>query len=195
MTWVEVTSADGLGEERTSALVGGTWAAALTPLALTLVAAVAASFAVKGWALRVLGVLVAAVAVSAAVPAILLLMVGASYDEAGRLAELPARAVVQSVDIYAAPAILVLVGALAALAAAAELMSRPRAEAGLSSRYDSPGARRAAAEKGGTAADGPVTQRALWDALDAGEDPTAGDSRGDGVEHVDDTGGDPGTRM
>jgi uncharacterized membrane protein (TIGR02234 family) len=46
MTWVEVTSSDGLGEERTSALAGGTWAAALTPLALTLVAAIAASFAV-----------------------------------------------------------------------------------------------------------------------------------------------------
>jgi uncharacterized membrane protein (TIGR02234 family) len=195
MTWVEVTSSDGLGEERTSVLVGGTWAAALTPLALTLVAAIAASFAVKGWALRVLGVLVAVVAVAAAVPAMGLLVSGASDDEAARLAELPGRADVQSVSVHAGPAVLVLVGALAALASAVELIRRPRVRAGLSSKYDSPGARRDAAKKAGAdSAEGPVTQRMLWDALDAGEDPTVEDRKAEPVEQVDGSDEDPGTR-
>ncbi|KXF51532.1 hypothetical protein AXA44_14695 [Rhodococcus sp. SC4] len=195
MTWVEVTSSDGLGEERTSALVGGTWAAALTPLALTLVAAIAASFAVKGWALRVLGVLVAVVAVAAAVPAVGLIVSGASDDDAGRLAELPGRAEVQSVSVHVGPAVLALVGALAALAAAVELVRRPRVQAGLSSKYDSPGARRDAAKKAATdSAEGPVTQRMLWDALDAGEDPTVEDKKAEPVDQVDGPDKDPGTR-
>jgi len=195
MTWVEVTSSDGLGEERTSALVGGTWAAALTPLALTLVAAIAASFAVKGWALRVLGVLVAVVAVAAAVPAVGLIVSGASDDDAGRLAELPGRAEVQSVSVHVGPAVLALVGALAALAAAVELVRRPRVRAGLSSKYDSPGARRDAAKKAGAdSAEGPVTQRMLWDALDAGEDPTVEDKKAEPVDKVDGPDKDPGTR-
>jgi uncharacterized membrane protein (TIGR02234 family) len=194
MTWVEVTSSDGLGEARTAALVGGTWAAALTPLALTLVAAIAASFAVKGWALRVLGVLVAVVAVAAAVPAVRLIVSGASDDEAGRLAELPGRAEVQSVSVHAGPAVLVLIGALAALVAAVELVRRPRVRAGLSSKYDSPGARRDAAKTGADSAGEPVTQRMLWDALDAGEDPTVDDRKAEAVDQVDDDDKDPGTR-
>ncbi|MFZ2173265.1 MAG: TIGR02234 family membrane protein [Rhodococcus sp. (in: high G+C Gram-positive bacteria)] len=195
MTWVEVTSSDGLGEARTQALVGSTWAAALTPLALALVAAIAASFAVKGWALRVLGGLVGAVAVVTAVPAVQLLVSGASDEDAARLAELPGRAVVQQVVVHAGPAVLVLLGAVAALAAAVELVRRPRVRAGLSSKYDSPGARREAAKKArGDTTDEPVTQRMLWDALDAGEDPTVEDKNADGVDQVDGPDNDPDTR-
>nr|WP_245813811.1 TIGR02234 family membrane protein [Rhodococcus marinonascens] len=200
MTWVEVTSSDGLGQERTTVLVGSTWAAALTPLALTLIAAIAASFAVKGWLLRVLGVLVGVVAVGAALPAVEVVASGASDDAAGRLAELPGRAEVEAVSVHVGPAVLVLVGALAAFVAAVELARRPRAGAGLSSKYESPGARRVAAKKAGADfADGPVSQRMLWDALDAGDDPTMdrpkADANGDGVDQVDGLDGGPGTRM
>ncbi|MDO1480327.1 TIGR02234 family membrane protein [Rhodococcus ruber] len=171
LTWVTVTSSDGLGEYRVTGLVGGTWAAALTPLALALLAAVAASFAVRGWALRVLAVLVAVVAVAAAVPAVGLLTGSADDATAARIAELPARAEVTSLTVATAPALLALAGAVAALAAAVQLWRTPRARAGLSSRYDSPAARREATVRRDTA-DEPVTERTLWDALDAGEDPT-----------------------
>ncbi|ERB52465.1 hypothetical protein N806_14940 [Rhodococcus sp. P27] len=50
MTWVHLTSSDGKTLERTTDLDGSTWAAAMTPLALALLAAIAASFAVRGWA-------------------------------------------------------------------------------------------------------------------------------------------------
>ena len=59
MTWVEVTSFDGLGQPRTTTLSGGTWSTALMPLALLLLAAAVAALAVRGWPLRVLAVLVA----------------------------------------------------------------------------------------------------------------------------------------
>ena len=92
MTWVAVRSVDGLGEQRTSTLDGGVWAAATTPLAIALVAAIAAMFAIKGrWAI-LLGLLVALVAAAAAVPAVSLIAGGTDEARAGQLAELPARA-------------------------------------------------------------------------------------------------------
>ncbi|MCT6733508.1 MULTISPECIES: TIGR02234 family membrane protein [Rhodococcus erythropolis group] len=191
MTWVHLTSSDGKTLERTTDLDGSTWAAAMTPLALALLAAIAASFAVRGWALRVVGLLVALVAVAVAVPAVQLLVSGASADRAVDLAELSGHPEDLSTTVSVLPALLALVGAVAALGAAALLMRKPPVRGGLSSKYDNPAARREAAAKLGQgdkpASDEPVTQRMLWDALDAGEDPTATDGD-DGV------GGDNGAK-
>lgn len=197
MTWVTAYSSDGLGEDRTIGLDGGTWAASLTPLALVLVAAIAASFAVRGWALRIVAVAVAAVGVAAAIPAVGLFG-GADPEDAARIADLPLRATVTATDIAYGPAVLALVGAVAALAAAVVLWRTPRSRAGLSSKYDSPAARREAATRRGEG-DEPVTERALWDALDAGEDPTL-DTETDTRAHREDNppgdegGDDSGTR-
>lgn len=171
MTWVTAYSSDGLGADRTLTLDGGTWAASLTPLALALVAAIAASFAVRGWALRIVAAAVTAVAVAAAIPAAGLLGGDADPEDAARIADLPVRATVTATDVAYGPAVLALVGAAAALAAAVVLWRTPRSQAGLSSKYDSPAARREAAARRDEG-DEPATDRALWDALDAGEDPT-----------------------
>ena len=191
MTWVHLTSSDGKTLERTTDLDGSTWAAAMTPLALALLAAIAASFAVRGWALRVVGLLVALVAIAVAVPAVQLLVSGASADRAVELAELSGHPEDLSTTVSVLPALLALVGAVAALGAAVILMRKPPVRGGLSSKYDNPAARREAAAKLGQgdkpASDEPVTQRMLWDALDAGEDPTATDGD-DGV------GGDNGAK-
>ncbi|MDI9903062.1 TIGR02234 family membrane protein [Rhodococcus sp. IEGM 1409] len=179
MTWVHLTSSDGKTLERTTDLDGSTWAAAMTPLALALLAAIAASFAVRGWALRVVGLLVALVAIAVAVPAVQLLVSGASADRAVELAELSGHPEDLSTTVSVLPALLALVGAVAALGAAVLLMRKPPVRGGLSSKYDNPAARREAAAKLGkadtVASDEPVTQRMLWDALDAGEDPTVAD--------------------
>lgn len=176
MTWVSVVSNDGKTLERTTDLDGSTWAAAMTPLALALLAAIAASFAVRGWAVRIVGLMVALVGVAVAVPAVQLMVSGASADRAADLAELSSHLEEVSTDVSIFPALLALFGAIAAFAAAALLMRKPKARAGLSSKYDNPAARREAAAKLGQgssgASDEPVTQRMLWDALDAGEDPT-----------------------
>lgn len=181
MTWVGVTSSDGLGEERSIDLVGSTWAAASTPLALALVAAVAASFAVRGWASRVLAVLVGLVAIGAGVPAVQALSGGVSDDKAADLAELPGRAEVVATHAFAVPAVLALIGSVCALAAAVVLVRKPTARKVLSSKYDAPAARRdevvrrtkTASQRAGENGEGDdLTERMLWDALDAGEDPT-----------------------
>ena len=174
MTWVRVDSFDGLGEARTTALDGGTWAAATTPLALALLAAIAASFAVRGWALRVVALLVAVVAVAAIVPAVTLLTSDVDDDRAGRLAELPDRADVTGTAVSTTPALLVIVGGVAALAAAILLLRKASVAAGLSSKYAAPAARRDDAVKRRESNE-PPSQRVLWDALDAGDDPTDDD--------------------
>ncbi|NMN94970.1 TIGR02234 family membrane protein [Antrihabitans stalactiti] len=168
LTWVTVHSSDGLGADRTDDIAGSVWAAALTPLALVLVAGIAAVFAVRGLALRGLGVVLAAVGVAAAIPAISLLAGGATNDRAGRIAELKDRAVVTSVQTAPLAAALALVGAAAAVAAGALIVARRSDRGGLSSKYANPAVRREAAIAG----DGEVSQRSLWDALDAGADPT-----------------------
>ena len=181
MTWVRVTSFDGLGESRTDELLGSTWAAATTPLALVLVAAIAASFAVRGWASRVLALLIAVVAVAAAIPAVRLLTAGASDSESAALAELPARAQVSMTEVSVLPAIVTLVGAVCAFAAAVISIRKTFAPQVLSSKYDAPAVRRdEVARRARTTASGAgvqdegedLTERMMWDALDAGEDPT-----------------------
>lgn len=163
MTWVRVTSADGLGMAQTGDLGGSTWFGALTPLALALLTAIAAVLATRGWVRRVVGVLVALLAAAAAVPPVALLTgTAATGDRAAALADLPGRADVVDVVTFALPAAVALAGAVAAFAAGVLLTRKPPATAGLSSRYDAPAARRAQ----------PSSERTFWDALDAGQDPT-----------------------
>ncbi|MEU4812593.1 TIGR02234 family membrane protein [Nocardia fluminea] len=179
LTWVTVHSADGLTEPRTDELNGGVWFGALTPLALVLVASIAAVFAVKGVLRQLLGVVISVVAAAAAVPGFALAVgAGKTADRAGTLAELPVRAVVSSAEAHLGPAILSIVAASLALAAGILLTRRTGERTEVADRYDNPVFRKADASAAvskqntetGTAA--PLSDRVLWDALDAGTDPT-----------------------
>ncbi|WP_084487566.1 TIGR02234 family membrane protein [Nocardia sienata] len=175
LTWVTVTSADGLTEPRTDELNGGVWFGALTPLALVLLAAIAAILATRGWIRRLVGVLVALIAAVTAVPALALLTgSGATEQRAAALAELPGRAQVQEVVTAPGAAVLALAGALAAFGAGLLLARMPAGTKQLSGKYDAPATRKAAATRAVREgpADGPLPERVLWDALDAGADPT-----------------------
>lgn len=181
MTWVTVASTDGLTEPRTDRLNGGVWFGALTPLALVLLASIAAVLATKGWLRRILGVIIALIAAVAAVPAFALLTnSGKIAERAAELAELPARAQVGAATTAAFPAVLALLGALAAFAAGGLLARMPQDTARLSGKYDNPAFRRAAATEqvtkqrndGGEPGSTQLSERVLWDALDAGTDPT-----------------------
>ncbi|WP_416565641.1 TIGR02234 family membrane protein [Nocardia testacea] len=175
LTWVTVTSADGLTEPRTDALNGGVWFGALTPLALVLLAAIAAVLATRGWVRRLVGVLVALIAAVTAVPALALLTgSGATEQRAAALAELPGRAQVQELVTTPGAAVLAVAGAVAAFGAGLLLARMPAGAKQLSGKYDAPATRKAAATRAvqeGTAG-GPLPERVLWDALDAGADPT-----------------------
>lgn len=185
LTWVRVHSADGLGEAKTDSLLGSTWVAILTPLALTLVAAVAALFALRGRLRQLLGVLIALIAAACAVPSLALLTGAATDERAKQLAELPGRAQVTGVDTFVLPPALAFVGACSAFAASLLLVRKQAKSAGLSSKYDKPAVRREEATRRladdrETEGDGQPSERVLWDALDAGEDPTVemGDTGG-----------------
>jgi uncharacterized membrane protein (TIGR02234 family) len=201
MTWVTVSSTDGLTEPRTKHLDGGVWFGALTPLALVLLAAIAAVLATRGWLRRMFGVLIGLVAAVTAVPAFALLTKsGATAARAATLAELPGRATVTEVVTAPFPAVLALAGALAAFTAAVLLARMPEDSARLTGKYDNPVFRRAAATEevaqrrteeavgGANSATGQISERVLWDALDAGTDPTeeAARSRGTAAQPGDD---------
>lgn len=165
MTWVEVTSFDGLGQPKTVALSGAQWSTAVVPLAVLLVAAAVAALAVRGWPLRVLAVLVAATSAGMAYLAISLWTVGDVAVRASHIAEAPVADLIGSQRHYAG-AVLTVVAAVVTLVGAVLLMRSARTERTGASRY----ARRAAAspEQPGTA----MSERMIWDALDEGADPT-----------------------
>jgi len=174
VAWVQVRTVDDLRGTRLFTLNGETWTAELAPLALAVLAAVAAALALRGLARRAIGVVLVVVGVAAAVPGVQLLFGGASTDRSAGLvtpAALPAHTTVST--SLGGPA-LALAGAVLTLAAAVLLLRSPRAAVGLSSRYQSPAALKAAATaRTEDDFDENVSERLLWDALDAGQDPTA----------------------
>ncbi|MGZ4519611.1 MAG: TIGR02234 family membrane protein [Mycobacteriaceae bacterium] len=189
VTWVRVRTVDDLRGVRVSGLSGETWSAELAPLALVVLAAVAATLALRGVALRVLSVVLLAVGVAAAVPGLQMVAGGVSNERAAELATPPAVAEHVSTSTSAGGLVLALVGAVLTLLAAGLLLRSPRTARGLSSRYQSPAALREQAEAGATghaapAVDEDVSERLLWDALDAGRDPTDdAESAGHGTAH------------
>ncbi|MBF6176825.1 Trp biosynthesis-associated membrane protein, partial [Nocardia blacklockiae] len=115
------------------------WFGALTPLSLVLLASIAAIMATRGLLRRTLGVVVAVLAAVAAVPGFALLTGHtATAERAARLAELPARAHVDQVTTVTVPAVLTLIGAVAAFAAGVLLARMPETAARLSGKYDNP---------------------------------------------------------
>jgi len=171
MVWVEVTSFDGLGQPKTVALNGAAWSTALVPLALVLLAAAVAALAVRGWPLRLLAVLVAAASAGMAYLAISLWVIRDVAVRAAHLADVPVADLLGTQRHYWG-AVITVVAAVVTLAGAVLLMraaARARPEA---ARYE----RRAAPQR-----DEPpsaMSERAIWDALDEGHDPTNPDNKG-----------------
>jgi uncharacterized membrane protein (TIGR02234 family) len=171
MTWVEVTSFDGLGQPKTAALSGGSWSTALVPLAVLQLAAAIAALAVRGWPLRLLAVMVAVSSVGTAYLAITLWVIRDVAVRAAHLAEVPVADLVATQRHYTG-AVITAVVAVGTLVAAVLLMrSAARGQSG-GDRY----ARRSEArpDEPGTA----MSERTLWDALDEGRDPTNPDNKG-----------------
>ncbi|KUI40334.1 TIGR02234 family membrane protein [Mycobacterium sp. GA-2829] len=178
LTWVDVHSFDGLGQPKTSTLTGSQWAAALIPLALLVLAAAVAVLAVRGWALRILAVLVAAASAGMAYLGITLWV---TVDVAPRAANLAEVSIIDltGTERHYTGAVLTLVAAVLVLAGAVLLMRsavRGRAAA-TAGRYVAPAARRATAVKQEEEGE-PMSERMLWDALDEGHDPTDHDTKG-----------------
>jgi len=171
MVWVEVTSFDGLGQPRTSIVNGATWSTALVPLAILLAVAAIAPLAVRGWWLRVLSVIVAATSAGLGYMAISLWVVRDVAVRGSHLAEVPVADLLGSQRHYGG-AVVTLVAAVCALVGAVLLLrsaAKPRPQTDRFSRDRS-------AES--HVDDGETSERAIWDALDEGRDPTIPDNKG-----------------
>lgn len=170
MLWVEVESFDGLGQPKTTALSGASWSTALVPLAVLLLAAAVAVLAVRGWPLRLLAVLVAAASALTAYLAIGLWAMRDVAPRAAYLADVPITNLVGSQRHYGG-AIVTLVVAVATLCGAVLLVrsaTRAKPEVARYERRVGPSPQEAAEP----------SERAIWDALDEGRDPTDPDNKG-----------------
>ena len=165
MTWVDVTSFDGLGQPRTVALSGGSWSTALVPLAVLLLATAVAALAVRGWPLRALAVLAAIASTGMAYLAISLWVTRDVGVRASQLAEAPVADLVGTQRQYGG-AVVTVVAAVVTLACAVLLLRSATKESSGAARY----ARRTAVSE--DKADDTMSERQLWDALDEGRDPT-----------------------
>jgi uncharacterized membrane protein (TIGR02234 family) len=165
VTWVQVTSFDGLGHPKTTDLSGSTWSTALIPLALVALAAAIAALAVRGWPLRVLALVVAAASAGMGYLAISLWVVADVAVRGAHLAEVPVANLLGS-QRHHTGAVLTLVAAVLTLLGAVLLMRQATGRGATAARFR----RRPAVEtdEPGTA----MSERMIWDALDEGADPT-----------------------
>ena len=171
MVWVDVQSFDGLGQPKTTALTGASWSTALVPLAAILLVAAIAPIAVRGWRLGLLSFIVAAISAVMGYLAISLWVIRDVGVRAAHLADVPITALTATQRHYGG-AILTLVAGVGALVGAVLLMrsvAKPRPEV---ARYE-----RRRSEPSPQEASAP-SERAIWDALDEGRDPTDPDNKG-----------------
>ncbi len=162
VTWVTLRSSDGLGPPQTSTIDGATWSTALIPIAVLLLAAALAALAVRGWLLRAVAVMVAAGCLALGYLGISLMVMPDVAPRGAALAEVPIVDLVGS-QRYLLGAVLTLVAAAVALIAAVLLMRSAAKADDAAARYGNGGV-----EAGRAAMSG----RGMWDALDAGDDPT-----------------------
>jgi uncharacterized membrane protein (TIGR02234 family) len=171
MVWVDVTSSDGLGQPKATALNGASWSTALVPLAVVLLAAAVAALAVRGWPLRLLAVLVAAASAGMAYLAISLWVIRDVAVRAAYIADVPVADLVGT-QRHHWGAVVTVVAAVTALVGAVLLMRSAARAKPDATRY----ARRGAPRREEPAV--ATSERAIWEALDEGRDPTDPDNKG-----------------
>jgi uncharacterized membrane protein (TIGR02234 family) len=170
LTWVELRTFDGLSPPKLVTLSGAEWSSGLLPLALVLLAAAVAVLAVRGWALRILAGLVALASLATGYLAVSTLEIPDVALRAADLARVPLLELVGSKRHHAGP-IITLAAAVCALVGAALLMRAATKACGTSTKYVTPGARRAVVRRKSND-ETTMSERTMWDALDEGHDPT-----------------------
>ncbi|GAA4679405.1 TIGR02234 family membrane protein [Gordonia humi] len=181
MRWAEVIAEDGLGEPRSFDVHGSDWSPWLVAVALLFVAGVVAQFAVRGWALWLVALILALAAIMSVFPGISLIGEGANNLFAARAIDLDPKYDVRAVLAFSTPGYVVIAGAVCA-AIAAVFVVRGAAAGGMSSKYTSPAARREELERKvfaereraarGETTESDGNERLMWDSLDNGLDPT-----------------------
>jgi uncharacterized membrane protein (TIGR02234 family) len=167
LTWVELRTFDGLGPPKMITLAGAGWSSALLPLAVLLLATALATLTLRGWALRLLAVLVALASLATGYLAISTLELPDVAARGADLARVPLLELIGSKRYYGGP-VTVLVAAIGILLAAALLMRAAASARSTGTKYVTPAVRRSAERRD----DDAPTERTMWDELDEGRDPT-----------------------
>lgn len=193
LTWATVLTYDRLGPPQEWTVKGMTWSPLLVAVPAVMLAGAIVQFALRGWAVRAVAILLALLAVLVAIPAFSLLTDGEDNMYIARMVDLPGRAMVAGIPVHTAPGYLVLASVVLAVVGAFAML-RTASGPGMSSKYTSPAARRAelerkvfadreraaaqaAAGQTPTASETGSNERLLWDSLDEGIDPTDDDAR------------------
>lgn len=171
LSWVSVRTFDGLGQPKNSTVDGATWSTALVPIAVLLLAAALAALAVRGRRLKAVAVLVAACCLALGYLGVGLLVMP---DVAPRGAALAGVAIADLVGSQRHPwgAVITVGSAVVALVAAVLLMRSGAAADDTATRY-----RAAVNEQESARSHERASERAIWDRLDAGDDPTVSEGR------------------
>ncbi|GAB3080858.1 TIGR02234 family membrane protein [Corynebacterium aquatimens] len=178
-TWITVGTLD----ERTGAAVteiaGSMWSSELQAIALLLLAAMVAGFALRRSGRRAVGTIAAVFAGAGLYWPAKLLIVDPSPERIESVLQFAAESTsggaapigqVNQVDVSVAYPLLAVVGTLVALAGASMLSSQPGEDAATASKYETTASRRQKIED--DLAEDPDSGRVMWDALDADIDPT-----------------------
>ena len=189
MTWLTASVVDDKTGESTEQIIGRVWDAAGTPLALAMLAAMILSFALAPMARRVLGGISAALAAIAGFAAVMLLGGDPDLDRAQQLLTTGAAtqkstdpvqisdwATVTDASVHTFPVVLALLAAACGVVGGVLLAMKPGEARQGHSRYETPEARREGVVE--DLNEEPGSGRVLWDALDAGVDPTDRDEAG-----------------
>lgn len=196
MIWLTATVVDDKSGETTKDIIGRVWDAAGTPLALAMLAAMILSFALAPLARRFLGVVSAALAAVAGFAAVTLLGGEPDLDRAQQLltsgaatqkssdpVQISEWAAVTDATVHAFPVILALLAAACGVVGGVLLAMKPGQARQGHSRYETPDARREGVVE--DLDEDPDSGRVLWDALDAGVDPTDRDRVADTADATD----------
>ncbi len=165
LPWVSVRTFDELGPPKTAVLNGAAWSNALLPLALLLLAAALAALALRGWLLRAVAMLTAAACLAIGYLGISLIVMPDVGPRGAALADVPVAILVGS-QRHLAGAVLTLAAAVCALLAAVLLMRAAATANHPAAKYAAPRA------SSGGHQPAVSSERVMWDALDAGHDPT-----------------------
>lgn len=185
LVWLTATVSDDKTGETTKNIIGRVWDAAGTPLALAMLAAMILSLALPPVARRVLGGISAILAAIAGFSAVALLSGDPDLDRAQQLltsgvatqkqsdpVQISEWAVVVESSVHVSPVLLALAAAACGVVGGVLLAMKPGEAKQGHSRYETPEVRRQGIVD--DLDEDPESRRVLWDALDAGVDPTIG---------------------
>ncbi|WP_018297031.1 TIGR02234 family membrane protein [Corynebacterium lubricantis] len=183
MTWLSVSYFDDRSGSGTIDLTGAVWSTEVTAVILLLLAGMIAGFVVRKWGRRIIGAISALAAIGAMVSPLSLffgtpdterahslLTSGAASQRASNPVSIAEWASITDISVSFIGPVLIVVGALIAVAGGLAMAARPGGDSPKLNKYETAAMRREKLHDDLEST--PDSGRVMWDALDADIDPT-----------------------